>query len=175
MSVSTASEKGISFTPEVKLTHTMTPQDVDKIARITGRIVENGTPYLRTYYGGKEKGFPTGIKYLRLEAEIDFVGGPISVVMEAPQAFLKVDKNDISLNNSAVVIGEDSVTFVRRPQSETDNPVSEEQNLTVSTVTISRDSITYQKAALQNAREDVQRAANVIDEAYRAKHVAHRS
>lgn len=168
MSVPTALERGVSPASEVKLTHTMTPQDVDRIARVTGGIVENGTPYLRTYYGGKEKGLPQGIKYPGLGAEIDFVGGPISVVMESPQAFLKVDKNDISLNNSAVVLGEDSVIFVRRPEAEADEPFEPTAN--VSTVTISKDGITYRKTRISAVQDDsVLRAAIMIDDVYRAR------
>lgn len=167
MALPTASERGISPAPEVKLTHTMTRQDVDKIARVTGGTVENGTPYLRTYYGGSEKGFPTGIKYPELGAQLDFVGGPIAAI-SSPQALLKVDKNDISLNNSAVVIGEDSVTFVRRPEAETDGPFEPTAN--VSTVTITEDRIAYQKTRVAGVRDDsVSRAATMIDDAYQTR------
>lgn len=169
MALPTASERGISIAPEIKLTHTMSRQDVDKIARVTEGAIQEGTPYLRTYYGGNEKGFPIGIKYPKLEAELDFVGGPIAAI-SSPQAFLRVDRNDFLLNNSTVVIGEDSVTFVRRPEAETDEPF--EPTVNVSIVTITKDGISYQKTKIAEVRnENVLRAATMIDDAYRARAV----
>lgn len=169
MALPTASERGISPVPDVKLTHTMTAQDVDKIARITGGIAENPRINSRTYYGGRgQEGGPQFIKYPEFGAELDFLGSPISVIIESPQAFLKVDKNDISLNNSAVVIGEDSVIFVRRPEAETDT--SFKPTINVSMVTISKDGISYQKTKVAGVRdESVLRAVTMIDDAYRAR------
>lgn len=168
MALPTISERGISPAPEVKLTHTMTPQDVDKIARVTGGTLEGPTSNARVYYGGHERSLPDRIMYPELGAELDFVGGPISAVMDSPQAFLRVDKDIISLNNSAVVIGEDSVTFVRRPEAETDEPFEPTANVSMATIT--KDGISYQKTRVAGVRDkNVLRAATMIDDAYRAK------
>ncbi len=169
MALPTASERGISPAPDVKLTHTITPQDVDKIAKVTGGIAENPGINARTYYGGHgREGGAQQIRYPELGAKLDFLGSPIAVVMDSPQASLEVDKNDISLNNSAVIIEEDSVTFVRRPEAETDDPFEPTAN--VSMVTITKDGISYQKTRVAGVRdENVLRAATMIDEEYRAR------
>lgn len=176
MASPTASERGISATPDIKLTHRMTLRDVQRIVRVTGGIAQDNIVNARTYYdfgGGKGDGIQC-IKYPLLDAEINFIGSPIAVIMDRPQATLRIDKSEISLNNSAVVIGEDRITFVRRPQLEVDPQIDAEQNVIIISVIIARDGITYHKTTtLRNAGEDIVRAANMIDEAYRIEHVGH--
>lgn len=169
MALPPASERGISQAPEIKLTHQLTGDEVHEIARRTGGVVKYSTS-LRTYYGEMGRTAPARVKYPTLNAEINFVGYPTEVIYQTPGAYLNVDGEDfvLSLKNSAVVVGEDSVTFVHRPEAGLEKP-----SLNITTVTIKEDEVSFKRMALpldggKTPDEDILKAADLVDKAFRA-------
>ncbi len=97
MALPPALERGTSQTPEIKLTHQLTGDEVHEIARRTGGVVKYSTS-LRTYYGEMGGTAPARVKYPTLNAEINFVGYPTEVIYQMPGVYLNVDGEDCSIS-----------------------------------------------------------------------------
>lgn len=175
MALPPLSERGISPVPEVKLTHRMTSQDVAKIARITGGTARPLGINARTYYG------PGGdqiqdITYPILDAEIDLVGYPLEVISDTPGAYLKLDGEGytIPLRNTAVVIGEDSVSFVSRVRLKKSASPDHIAGRVFTIVTVSPQEVSMRRVVVPvnedennyGIDDNIRRAVAIVEEAY---------
>lgn len=160
MSVPT-SERGISAAPEVKLIRDLTISDITKIIRVTGGVPSDEPKPRWTPRDRKPQGFN--------DIAIHYPGKKthLNIINAGEYFFLGVDGEGLLFDNSAIVLGNDAVTIVQKPEA-----IHEPTGAILKTATITKNNITISRRVLpleeiNELEEEIAQAVNLAGAYYR--------